>query len=172
MSWSGPWKLCGVVSVTCDGNFFLSKSVCVCACVRVCEFVSVLEQNSVLPPMRGFGLRFPHFNFANGVQVDVKTMRAILVLVVTTESLNIILLEMLGELLVLVLNTPYLSLGSKVEALEIARIIVCRRFLFSLYEFQCICNQFRPYSLSPCIYTSHDQCTKNKTSVIYVKDME
>ena len=37
----------------------------------------------------GFGS--PHFNFANGVQVDVKTMRAILVLVVTTESLKIIL---------------------------------------------------------------------------------
>ena len=45
--------------------------------------------------MRGFGLRFPHFNFANGVQVDVKTMGAILVLVVTTESLKIILLEVL-----------------------------------------------------------------------------
>ena len=67
--------------------------MCVCACVRVCEFVCVLlEQNSVASNAR---LRFPHFNFANGVQVDVKTMGAILVLVVTTESLNIILLEVL-----------------------------------------------------------------------------
>ena len=50
--------------------------VCMCVCLSVCVCVCVLEQNFVASDAR---LRFPHFNFANGVQVDVKTMGAILV---------------------------------------------------------------------------------------------
>lgn len=33
VSWSVAWKLYGVVSVTCDGNFFsLEECVCMCVC--------------------------------------------------------------------------------------------------------------------------------------------